>query len=101
MISKCFYLVIILHISNLLVCWCSAWIEEFNIKHYLQHRDELKNASKLKSFKDAVAEIEECIENKDVSNFTFSCFFFTIVHKVYMLTLITCSQGVHKALNCL
>lgn len=47
----------------------SAWIEESQIKPYLKFRDKLKKSGKTAAFKDAVAAIEEYIDNPDVSLF--------------------------------
>lgn len=45
----------------------SALIEDFNIKPYLKHRDQLKNAYKQVIFKKAVQEIEQEMANEMVS----------------------------------
>lgn len=45
----------------------SAWIEESNIKPYLEYKDTLIKSSKSGAFKDAVEAIEEFIANGEVS----------------------------------
>lgn len=45
----------------------SAWIEESNIKPYLEYKDTLVKSSKSGAFKDAVEAIEEFIANGEVS----------------------------------
>lgn len=46
----------------------SAWIEESNIKNYLEYKDQLINSSKTAAFKEAVQRIEEYISDPVVSN---------------------------------
>ena len=46
----------------------SAWIEESNIKPYLEYKDTLVKSSKSAAFKDAVEAIEEFIANGEVSS---------------------------------
>lgn len=45
----------------------SAWIEDKNIRPYVEHREELLKTCKLASFKDAVKRIEEYILDPVVS----------------------------------
>lgn len=47
--------------------YCSAWIEESNIKPYQEYKDTLVKSSKSGAFKDAVEAIEEFIANGEVS----------------------------------
>lgn len=44
----------------------SSWIQDNCIRSYTLHRDKLKDACKLKDFKQAVAEIEEYIAKREV-----------------------------------
>lgn len=57
---------------NLLIfvidCFTSAWIEENNIKNYLEYKDQLIKSSKTAAFKEAVQKIEEYISDPVVSN---------------------------------
>lgn len=45
----------------------SAWIEENNIKNYLEYKDQLIKSSKTAAFKEAVQKIEEYISDPIVS----------------------------------
>lgn len=45
----------------------SAWIEENNIKNYLEFKDQLIKSSKTAAFKEAVQKIEEYISDPVVS----------------------------------
>lgn len=49
-------------------CFTSAWIEENNIKNYLEYKDQLIKSSKTAAFKEAVQKIEEYISDPVVSN---------------------------------
>lgn len=47
----------------------SAWIEENNIKNYLEYKEQLIKSSKTAAFKEAVQKIEEYISDPVVSKF--------------------------------
>lgn len=44
----------------------SGYIEDYNIKPYFEHKEELGTANKTSKFKEAVALIEEYIKKKKV-----------------------------------
>lgn len=51
-----------------LLTYNSAWIEESNIKNYIEYKDQLINSSKTAAFKEAVQRIEEYISDPVVRN---------------------------------
>lgn len=54
-----------------MVCY-SAWIEESNLKPYLEFKDALVKSNKSGAFRDAVEAIEKYVENKgEVSTYLY------------------------------
>lgn len=45
----------------------SAWIEENNIKNYIEYKDQLIKSSKSAAFKEAVQRIDEFLSDPVVS----------------------------------
>lgn len=53
----------------------SAWIEENNIKNYLEYKEQLIKSSKTAAFKEAVQKIEEYISDPVVNDLCRTDFF--------------------------
>lgn len=62
-ISKNIYLAFKFFEFKLKKTFFSAWIEENNIKNYLEYKEQLIKSSKTAAFKEAVQKIEEYISD--------------------------------------